>query len=964
MQKAVLTQLVAVFLALLVSGSCTAYGDTPPLPTAVPAAAETAIKQIPVIDIPQTAESIDKVRKFEAEGEKFFAQNMMDRALAKWQEAYGMSIEMKYSEGEGRALTNMCRCYLDRGDWIKAKYLGENAIEVLANSKDTRALGHARVALAQAYFGIGNNESAGEQLAAAIKSMTGSEGADSIEAGKLMNLAANLLMRYNKTKESVQFLQQAATYYGQGGDTSNAIRCHLTVAGVLEQYGLYTASLEESQKAVNVAKNASGDNTTSLISALSSLGNGQYVLCEFTAARDTYEQVLSLMTKMSKTKTRPLSALARANVAIGYAHCLAATGDLELAKETFEACISVFKAAGASTAQAQAWNGLGNVEEQQGNHAKAISSLTQAMELQAVVRPQLPRMQLAILHNLACADARAGLNSDARAQLLAALNILKKHKDPVFEARTYCALAEIYFKLADAQAADSAVKKAIELGGAINDDASLWRDYVIQAKLELAQGEQDRAKASLSSALSFFRSPQAGAFASPDRLSFPTTREDLGEQLVALVARMGMAEQGLLAAEQLKEESFSNDWLKRGGQLKVEDRDVFNDLSLQRAHLHAAESFEPPSKIVKDWQNWLQRFRTLVAQNRSLARMIAPVPNRMSDIMKAVQASRSMFVEYLLGPDSSVVFTIDGSGRLSATVLAVTRKQLQGQVTALLNMPATAGGDPNTTQRERSTLQSLYNELFPTAVRNLMPKNPEQTVCIIPDGVLFNLPFAALVDEHGKFLVESHTLTLACSTGAILDIPPRYADDNSVLVASKDGGNNETNMISGVFQQDLVTKLIGKDADISALREQGRGKMIHCANHFSLLANNPFNSLLPLSPEKDAISQKVTAESLFGGSMPSDLTVWSASSVSVKDTLGNSVKVFSRGLNYAGVRNVILSLWVAPDPERTNELMDFYKHKQSGLNQAQSLRKAEMVSIAKDPSPHAWAAFQLLGPGY
>jgi CHAT domain-containing protein/tetratricopeptide (TPR) repeat protein len=962
MRKAVLTKVAALFLALFVSCCSTAYGDTPPLPTsAMPAAAESAIRQIPVIDIPQTTESIDKVRKFEGEGEKFFAQNMMDKALAKWQEAYGMSIEMKYGEGEGRALTNMCRCYLDRGDWTKAKYLGENAIEVLSNSKDSRALGRARVALAQAYFGLGNNESAGQQLAAAIKSMTGSEGADSVEAGKLMNLAGGLLMRYDKMKEAIQFLQQAATYYAQGGDVADAIRDHLTVAGILEQNGLYIASLEESQKAVIVAKNATPENIPGLIAALSSVGNGQYVMCEFAAARTTYEQVLALMSKMN---SKSITSVARANVALGYAHCLAATGDLELSKQTFDRCIGVFKSAGASTAQAQAWNGLGNAEEQQGNHAKAIADFTQALELQAVVRPPQPRMQLAVLHSLAFADVRAGLNSDARAQLQSALNILKKTKDPLFEARTYSALAEVYFKLADAQAADTAVRKAIELGSAINDDASLWRDYAILAKLELAQGEQDKAKEALSSALSFFRSPQAGAFASPDRLPFPTTREDMGEQLVALVARMGMAEQGLLVAEQLKEESFSNDWLKRGGQLKVEDRDVFNDLSVQRAHLHAAEAFEAPSKIVKDWQNWLVRFRGLVGQNRSLARMIAPVPNRMSDIMKAVQASRSMFVEYLLGSDSSVVFTIDGSGRLSATVLPVTRKQLQTQVTALLNMPATAGGDPNTTQRERSTLQSLYNELFPTAVRNLLPKNPEQTVCIIPDGVLFNLPFAALVDEHGKFLVESHTLTLACSTGAILDIPPRYADDNSVLVASKDGGNNETNLISGVFQQDSVTKLIGKEADISALREQGRGKMIHCANHFSLLANNPFNSLLPLSPEKDAISQKVTAENLFGGNMASDLTVWSASSVSVKDTLGNSVKVFSRGLNYAGVRNVILSLWVAPDPERTNELVDFYKHKQSGLNQAQSLRKAEMVSIAKDPSPHAWAAFQLLGPGY
>ncbi len=289
-------------------------------------------------------------------------------------------------------------------------------------------------------------------------------------------------------------------------------------------------------------------------------------------------------------------------------------------------------------------------------------------------------------------------------------------------------------------------------------------------------------------------------------------------------------------------------------------------------------------------------------------------------------------------------------------------------MTALLNPPGTASGDGET-QRERAILQSLYSELFPSAVRNLIPKNPDQTICIIPDGVLFNLPFAALVDDQGKFLVQSHTLTLACSIGAFLDIPPRYVDGNSLVLTSfniqANSGTEETDRISAAFQQGAVLKLMGKDADIAALREQVRGRaIVHFANPFSLLANNPLNSVLPIAPEKEGGSQKVTAETLFGCSMPSDLFVWSASSVNTKDIQGNSVKVFSRGLSYTGARNILFSLWVPPDPERTNELIDFYKQKQSGLSQAQSLRKAELIALSKDPLPHAWAAFQLVGPGY
>jgi CHAT domain-containing protein len=103
---------------------------------------------------------------------------------------------------------------------------------------------------------------------------------------------------------------------------------------------------------------------------------------------------------------------------------------------------------------------------------------------------------------------------------------------------------------------------------------------------------------------------------------------------------------------------------------------------------------------------------------------------------------------------------------------------------------------------------------------------------------------------------------------------------------------------------------------------------------------------------------------LFELNLPSDLAVLSASSVNAKDYRGTGVQVFTRGLNYAGVRNVLMSLWVAPDPQRTSQLVDFYRSHNKGLSQAASLRKAQMLALSKDPSPRSWAAFQLLGPGF
>src|SRR6185369_6806151 len=81
----------------------------------LPKGAEEAIRQIPTLmDIPQTPESIDKVNRLDADGEKFLDNKQIDKALEKWQEEYALSMEMRYPEGQGRALTNMSRCYLAR----------------------------------------------------------------------------------------------------------------------------------------------------------------------------------------------------------------------------------------------------------------------------------------------------------------------------------------------------------------------------------------------------------------------------------------------------------------------------------------------------------------------------------------------------------------------------------------------------------------------------------------------------------------------------------------------------------------------------------------------------------------------------------------------------------------------------------------------------------------------------------
>ncbi|CAN5297684.1 hypothetical protein BH11CYA1_BH11CYA1_39140 [soil metagenome] len=928
---------------------------------------ETIIKELEKIsETAQTPQSMEKIQELEKRGEKFFDQHLINQALISWQEMYGMSLEMKYAEGQGRALTNMCRCYVEQGSWIKAKYLGENAVEVLASVQDQQSLARARVALAQAYFGLDNPVWATQQLDAALKVLTTAGLNNPGEAARVMYLCANLCLQFNKVKEATRFFQEGATYSVQAGDLPKAVQIRIATVTSMIELGWFTAALEEANKLVSLARSNPKDGVVFLLPALQTLANAQYAANEFSNARKTYEQAYALLPKLD---SRQFSDIARANMDQGYAFCLASTGDLDQARQYLLKAMPIFKAKSDAYNQAQAANTIGVIEVMDGQTAKGLAYFTQAIDFQAVIQPKAPKLHAIILQNVADSEYKTGAYRDAKSHLEGALNILATTKEQQLKGRLYQSLAETAFKASDLTSAETFVNKAVGISERINDDGCLWRAYLLRARLQLSRQEIDLAKESLKSAVSYFRSPQAGDFSTADSLGFPTSREDMGASLVQLMANQGLTEQALLAAEQMKEENFISEFLRRGGQVKPEDRDVYLELTTQRARIHAAEVSATPDKLVKEWQSWMERFRSIITSNRSLARLIAPVPNSPADIIAAVQKTKATVVEYLVGPESTMVFTIDPLGRISSTNLPVNRAKLKNQVTTLLEAVG-SNGAAEEGQGEKLTLRALYNQLLPTSVRQFLPTTADQMVVFIPDGPLYNLPFAALIDENGKFFVEGHLLSMASSMSVIMDCPPEYTADLSMLVASTNSANggseqSETNQITSAVGAERVTTLTGKDASLTNLEEQSKGKsVVHFSAKLPLIESNPLRSVLPLFGDKDDQGRKVTADRLCGTPMAVDLIVWSASSVNAKDVRGNAVKVFSRGLNYAGARNVLMSLWWQPDTQRIDELVSVFNGKQAGLNPAQGLRKAQLAALSRDPSLKSWAGFQLLGPGY
>ncbi len=913
-------------------------------------------------EIPQTGENESKVKQLDKQADEFFRNGRYNDALLRWQEAYGLSLEMKYSIGQGRALTGMCKVYLTQGKWVKAKHLGENAVEVLSGINDDKNLGRARIQLAQAYFGLENPLWAIKQLELAMKHLVDQPDTDPAEAAELMRLSGGLLLQFGKVVDGIRFFQESARYLEEAKDLPNALTTRCKLATLMSEAGFYVAAREEAEKALALAKKAKNDRA--MVSAYAVLGNTQYTLGEYNEAGQTYATAYALAGKMDD---KILPREARSNLLMGYAFTLVAIGESDRAEKMLEGILPYFEKNSKYYSLTECLNAMGMLIANKGEPYKALPYFERALDSQNMIKPVQPRIQYMLYQNIAAAEFSSGKYREAATHLKAILPIYQrdqkvKASHPLVILRTLTSLAEVSLRLSEPDKAREYADQALELGLKFQDDSSLWRTYTVIAQLELANRETEKAKAALDNALSHFRSPQAGYFPAAEQLHYVSSRRGLGQQLIALVASQGMTEKALLAAEQLKEEQIINTWIRKGVAVRAEDRDVYTDLLNQRAHLHAAENSTTPDKLTKEWSSWLSRFSELGSKNRTLARMVAPYPTTVEDIINGVRKKKVTVIEYLVGEKSSVAFTIDPIGRISATVLPVGEERLVNAIAPLI----TNAGAPTAESQaaEKAVLQTLYKQLLPPSVMNFVPTTPDKQIVIIPDSVLFNLPFAALIDDTGKYFVENHLLSLSTSMGAILDGASPTGGGLSVLVAANGTPDEQTessSILNAVDPSPCAT-LSTQSANLEELQRVSQDKQIlHVSSAIPMTDDNPSRTKLPFAPGE--VTKDSTADGLFQLSIPNELVVLSGTSITGSGQTGKAVQVFGRGLRYAGAHDVMMSLWNEPSDTRTAEIGNFYKNKKRGLTSAQSLRQAQLLALSADRNPKAWAAFQLLGAG-
>ncbi len=256
-------------------------------------------------------------------------------------------------------------------------------------------------------------------------------------------------------------------------------------------------------------------------------------------------------------------------------------------------------------------------------------------------------------------------------------------------------------------------------------------------------------------------------------------------------------------------------------------------------------------------------------------------------------------------------------------------------------------------------LKKLH-QLLIKPIEEFLPTDPEAKIVFIPHDALFLVPFAALREQSGKYLIEKHTIAYSPSIQVLAyteKLRDRTQGSGTLLVGNPTNNLPNAEIEVNAIAQFFKTKaIIGKDATKAAiLAKISDARIIHLATHGDFKDKNGLESAIAFA------DGKLTAADVLQLNLKANLVVLSACNTAKGTITGDGVIGLSRAFILAGTPSIIVTLWFIPDAATGKLMPEFYRNLQGNSDRAQALRQAMLTTMRDYPHPRNWAAFTLIG---
>jgi CHAT domain-containing protein/lipopolysaccharide biosynthesis regulator YciM len=394
----------------------------------------------------------------------------------------------------------------------------------------------------------------------------------------------------------------------------------------------------------------------------------------------------------------------------------------------------------------------------------------------------------------------------------------------------------------------------------------------------------------------------------------------------------------------------------------------------------------------------LEAVQAAIPSKVALVEFVLYRPINLESAKKEDQFGKARYVAYLLRGKAEPQWAELGEANAIDNAVDELRKALR---------------DPKREDVKR--LARAVDEKVMQPVRKLLGET--RRVLISPDGALNLIPFAALVDERGQYLVKQYSFTYLTSGRDLLRLQVKTQSKQGVMVvADPDFGGDATpcldrklKIAGGAvdFSQVLfcplagtageaqalqalmpdVTVLMKQQATETAVKQAAGPKILHIATHGFFLEDvvmkpaaaargllvasgqtgagmkveNPLlrsglglaGANLHKSGDDDGVLTALEASGL--DLWGTKLVVLSACDTGVGEVKnGDGVYGLRRALVLAGSESQVMSLWSVNDEATRDLMIEYYTRLQAGEGRAEALRKVQLKMLANKNRRHPY----------
>ena len=544
----------------------------------------------------------------------------------------------------------------------------------------------------------------------------------------------------------------------------------------------------------------------------------------------------------------------------GLALAYNALGDLETAESMEKQILAMPLSAIASTrttySRAITYNNLGDIQMKNGRVNEARISFELAIEGSGA--PERWRAHATALLNLAGIQNRAGEIPQSDKSFHDALQLIQNVKFADLECAAWKMRSDDLLVRRASKDAVEAGTEALRIARTLNSSSRTYDALVALGSARSAAGFPLEARAAFEEAI---------GIAEKIRAQSPGEISDLGRSYANLLPLYQASVRNLLdlhlpaealqRAEEAKARVLMNILSRRRGRdgcshARRKQRAVF-----LRKRLAAAQ--DPQSPQARDALVEYRQFRRALYRNHPEleVRSVDFEPATSTALSGLLAGPESALLEYFTVPDGLALFVIRPAStqgtapHITNWLLPDPRHNLAGEIRLFRDSLA----------HRDLTYKSQARHLFARLVQPAMAELRGTTDWIVsPDGALWELPFAALIDSAGQHLIEKRALALTPSLTAALAIRMRATPDQSNSLSLLALGNplpapvplpdaaREVNEIGAHYPADRTLILTGTSATAEAFQiNAGNAQIIHLAAHAALNNIDPLSSAVNLS---------------------------------------------------------------------------------------------------------------------